>query len=132
MRQRPEVLFTIAGMPLRAREHLAGRQFEQQRGHQAVVFLVGSVADARDQAVRVVGKQNVGVVDEVDREHGRAAQQQPGLRLLEAEILKRQRDDGVAGPMRPGAVGPHVGERRGSQRAGQQSKGERQGASNRR
>ncbi len=59
MRDGPEILRLVPGVPGGASQDLAAGKLDQQRSDEAVFLLRGAVVDAGDEAVRVEGEQDV-------------------------------------------------------------------------
>jgi hypothetical protein len=91
----PEVLAVIVESPLGAGEDAAGGEFEEEGGDVAVLVGGRVVGDALEEGAGVVGEQEVGVVDEVEGEHGTAGEEELRDERLEAEWRKRDAEGRV-------------------------------------
>ena len=82
----PEILRMVMKVPAGAGENFTGGQIDKQGLDGAVVIFGRIVRDALYKATGAEGKQDVGVVDQVEREHGRADALEAGGKTGKAEI----------------------------------------------
>jgi hypothetical protein len=84
----PEVLGVVMEVPGGAGENLSGRELEQEGVDDTVLIVLGLVGQAGDEAVGDEGKENMLIVNVVEREHRAAVEQELWRKRLEAEVFQ--------------------------------------------